>query len=88
MMPIAFCNGLIIGKTYDSGATFKNEKEVSILNAPQFSGHSYMEARPAIQLIFSSNTRLDVSCGLPVYGKSYSRFYPVFYLNIQRYFYF
>jgi hypothetical protein len=48
----------------------------------------YSEIRPSIQLIMNSNNRIDIGCAYPVYNRSYAHFYPLFFLNVQKYFYF
>lgn len=48
----------------------------------------YSEIRPSIQLILNSNNRIDIGCAYPFYGRSYTHFYPLFFFNIQKYFYF
>ncbi len=78
----------LMGKTFGSGQIHKNEQEVKILETDRFNGQSLMEARPALQFIFNSNTRVDLSCGFPVIGSSYARFYPAYYFNLQHFFYF
>ncbi len=78
----------LMGKSFGSGRINKNDQEVLLLQTKRFNGQSLLEARPSVQFIFSSNTRVDLSCGFPVIGASYARFYPAFYLNLQHYFYF
>jgi len=48
----------------------------------------YSEVRPSIQLILNSNNRIDIGCAYPIYSRSYTHFYPLFFFNIQKYFYF
>ncbi len=48
----------------------------------------YSEIRPSIQLILNSNNRIDVGCAYPLYNRSYAHFYPLFFFNVQKYFYF
>jgi hypothetical protein len=47
----------------------------------------YSEIRPSIQFIFNSNNRIDIGVAQPFYNKSYMHFYPMFFFNIQKYFY-
>lgn len=54
---------------------------------PVLMAGQYSEVRPAIQCIINSNTRIDLSVSLPVYQRIALRAYPVYMLNIQRYFY-
>lgn len=48
----------------------------------------FSEIKPSIQLILGSNNRIDVGCAYPIYRRSYTHFYPLFFFNIQKYFYF
>lgn len=54
---------------------------------PVLVGCLYSEVRPAIQFIINSNTRIDASVSLPIYQRIETRSYPVYMINIQRYFY-
>lgn len=47
----------------------------------------YSEIRPSVQFIFNSNNRIDIGIAQPFYGKSYLHFYPMFFFNVQKYFY-
>lgn len=58
------------------------------IQTPLLQSGSYVEMHPGIQAIFNSNLRVDFSVGFPMINKSYVRFYPVFMLGVQRYFYF
>ena len=78
----------LLGKTYGKGSMYKNDTLVSLFEAPAYGANSYLEGRPSLQFIFNSNTRIDLSCALPILGRTLGRSYPTFYFNIQRYFYF
>ena len=77
-----------IGKAYQGAFILNNEKEISIADVPAMQKGNYVEFRPAVQLIFQSNLRMDISMGMPFIRRSYVRTYPVYYFTIQRYFYF
>ncbi len=55
----------------------------------------YLEARPGIQFIFNSNTRIDLSLATTIpdgyggylLGHSYTRMYPAYFINFQHYFF-
>jgi hypothetical protein len=76
-----------LGKTYDAAEIHCMGEKVIIDNVPALSAGSYMELRPALQFIFWSNTRLDLSSSFLIHGDSYTKLYPVFYFNLQHYFY-
>ena len=77
-----------IGKAYQGALILNNEKQITISNVPALEKGNYVEFRPSVQFIFQSNLRLDLSMGMPFIGRSYVRTYPVYYLTLQRYFYF
>ena len=58
------------------------------INTPLLEAGYYLEVHPGIQGIFNSNLRVDFSVGFPLINRSYAHFYPIFYLGIQRYFFF
>jgi hypothetical protein len=47
--------------------------------------NSYTELRYSLQFIFHSKTRIDLGSAFPVYNKSYLNFYPLFFINFQKY---
>ncbi|XZF16157.1 hypothetical protein ACTHGU_08460 [Chitinophagaceae bacterium MMS25-I14] len=83
-----------IGKSYESAKVYFDNlgqpgtpyqvvgSGQTVLNA----GH-YIELHPGLQAIIQSNLRLDVSVGFPIVNRSYTRYYPVYTLGIQRYFF-
>ena len=80
-----------LGKTYgaadvtqhDGIESYKIPNTIAILR-----GGSYMEASPGVQFIIRSSVRVDVSVGLPLGDGSYLHEYPLYYLAVQRYFFF
>ena len=78
-----------IGKAYQQAKVYQYGGISSVpIQTPLLRGGNYIEIHPGIQTIFNSNLRIDFSVGLPFINKSYTRFYPVYMLGIQRYFYF
>jgi len=76
-----------IGETYKASAVSQNGRMVNASDAPSFSNGSYLEARPGIQFILLSNTRIDFSVGALVAGHSWERSYPLYYFNLLHIFY-
>lgn len=78
----------LLGKAYEA-AKVTQYGNVSIpINTPLLAAGHYVEAAPGVQCIFKSNLRVDLSVKLPMINKSYARFYPLFWVGVQRYFYF
>ena len=75
-----------MGKTYESARVFQNGSEVPI-ETDLLKAGNYIDVHPGVQFIFTANTRLDLSMGLPLLQRSYTHFYPYFYIALQRYFY-
>ncbi len=81
----------LLGRTYgaadvtehDGVVTYKIPNTISILK-----GGSYAEISPGIQFIIRSSVRVDVSVGLPMVSSSYLHDYPLYYIGLQRYFFF
>lgn len=77
-----------MGKKYDAAKIEYQGQPVWTDDVLPLSSGNYIEFRPSLQFIIKSNLRLDLSAAFPMAGRSYVRVYPVYYLNIQRYFYF
>jgi len=77
-----------VGKTYQGAKVYSKSKEIAIANVPALEGGSYLEIRPSIQFIFNSNLRIDFSYGRPIINRSYVHSYPLYFITLQRYFYF
>lgn len=74
-----------IGKAYEA-ATVTQYGYVNVpIQTPLLDKGNYVEIHPSIQAIFDSNMRVDFSVGLPLIKRSYARFYPVYYIGVQRY---
>ncbi len=58
------------------------------IQTPLLQAGNYLEVHQGVQAIFNSNLRIDLSIGFPLINKSYARFYPIYMIGIQRYFYF
>jgi hypothetical protein len=83
-----------IGKSYTAGRVFLENPgapgasyEITGTALSVFAPNTYIELHPGIQAIIRSNLRLDFSAGFPLLSRSYTRYYPVFTLGIQRYFF-
>ena len=77
------------GKSYEKARVYQYGGVVEVpIQTPLLQAGNYVEAHPGLQFIFHSNLRIDLSAGFPLINKSYTRFYPMYTLAIQRYFYF
>lgn len=78
----------LVGKTYEKAKIYTKSREVMIADVPALESGSYLEIRPSVQFIFNSNLRIDFSYGRPIYNRSYVHSYPLYFITLQRYFYF
>jgi hypothetical protein len=76
-----------MGKSYDKAKVVQNNTEIEPKTDLLLSGN-YVEMHPGIQFIINSNLRIDFTVGFPIVNKSFARFYPIYMLGVQRYFYF
>lgn len=76
----------LMGKSYESAEVKQNGIDVLPQTELLLKGN-YLEAHPGLQFIFNSNSRLDFAVGFPVINKSFARFYPVFMVGVQHYFF-
>lgn len=76
-----------LGKSFGDAKINQNGNEVIPETELLLAGH-YVEVHPALQFIFNSNLRVDLSVGFPLINKSLARFYPIYSVGIQRYFFF
>lgn len=81
-----------LGKSYSTGRVFvgnlggnQSTYELTGTALTAFKAHTYIEWHPSVQLIFNSNLRVDLGAGFPMINRSYTRFYPIYTLGIQRY---
>lgn len=77
-----------IGKSYGGAEVISNGKKILISNVPALEAGNYIEIRPSVQFIFQSNFRIDLSMARPIVNRSHVRVAPVYFVTIQRYFYF
>ncbi|MBL0137705.1 MAG: hypothetical protein IPP86_04130 [Bacteroidetes bacterium] len=75
-----------LGKSYQAAKVTQNDVDIQPRTELLQAGH-YVEFHPSIQAILNSNMRIDFSVGVPMIKKSYARFYPVYMIGIQRYFF-
>lgn len=76
----------LIGRSYE-GAKITQNGEVAEIASPALMAGNYIEARPGIQKIFNSNTRLDLSIGFDLSNRSWIHFTPLYTVGLQHYFY-
>ncbi len=77
-----------MGKAYQEARVYQYGDVPVPIQTPLLQAGNYIEAHPGIQAIFNSNTRVDFTVGFPLINRAYTRFYPVYMLGVQRYFYF
>jgi hypothetical protein len=77
-----------VGKMYGGAEIYRNDKKVLITDVPALEGGGYVEFRPSIQFIFHSNLRIDLSMGKSILNHSYTHSSSMYYITLQRYFYF
>jgi hypothetical protein len=78
----------LIGKAYEAAAVTQYGNLSIPINTPLLDKGNYIDIAPGVQCIIKSNLRIDFSVRLPMISKSYARFYPMFVVGVQRYFYF
>jgi hypothetical protein len=76
-----------MGRAFQGAQVWLDGKPVNLVGAPSLEEGHYLELRPSLQFIFWSNTRCDFSSSFLLLGESFTKFYPVFYFNLQHYFY-
>ncbi|MGP8214672.1 MAG: hypothetical protein ACLQQ4_03830 [Bacteroidia bacterium] len=72
-----------MGESYGAASITKKGEAVFSADVPSLSKGSYLEARPGLQFIFGSNTRLSFSPAFPLINRSYAKTYPVYYVYLQ-----
>jgi hypothetical protein len=77
----------LLGKAYEAATVFQYGDLPIPINTPLLASGNYVNIAPGIQCIIKSNLRIDLSMKYPLIHKSYSTFYPVVQLGLQRYFY-
>lgn len=86
----------LLGRAYEAasityrGQTFTNSRFLLAGDPYSYATlirGNYIELRPALQFIFKSKTRVDLGASFPVYNKSYLYYYPLFFVNVQKYFF-
>ena len=75
------------GKSYEGARVFQDGQELETQSNSLKAGH-YVEVHPGVQKIINSNLRIDFSVGFNLINKSYARFYPLYMIGVQRYFFF
>ncbi len=77
-----------IGESFGAAEISKKGIPVYSGTVPSLGKQSYLEARPGLQFIFSSNTRISFSPAFRLINYSYTKTYPVYYLYLQHDFFF
>ncbi len=79
-----------LGRSYGPAHVTQKDGTVTsyIANTPFLSGGTYMDISPGVQLIIKSSVRVDLSVGLPFINSSFIHQYPLYYIGLQRYFFF
>ncbi|MEI7802741.1 MAG: hypothetical protein WCI97_08875 [Bacteroidota bacterium] len=76
----------LAGKSYEAAKIFQYNLPIEIQSKALGAGH-YIDVQPGIQKIYNSNFRIDFSVCLHLVNHSYSHFYPMYMIGVQRYFY-
>ncbi len=76
-----------MGKSYGEAKVVQNGTEIPN-NTELLKSGNYVEIHPAVQFIIKSNLRIEASVGFPLINESYAKFYPIYMIGLQRYFYF
>lgn len=74
-----------MGKSYEAAKVTQFGYVNVPIQTPLLAAGNYVEIHPSIQAIFDSNLRIDFSVGFPLINQSYARFYPIYYVAVQRY---
>lgn len=78
----------LLGKYSSKGNITQNGEIVFIgQDTPGLRANNYIEAHPGVQFIFNSNTRLDLGMGFPLLNRTFRHTYPLYFVQIQHYFY-
>ncbi|MCS6823895.1 MAG: hypothetical protein NZ529_06330 [Cytophagaceae bacterium] len=84
-----------IGKQYESAQIYYDGKPYDQTILKEYDRYGYMslqrgayvDAKPSVQFIFKSTTRLDVGMAWPLYKRSFNHTYPLLYLSFQKLFF-
>ncbi|MEP7169039.1 MAG: hypothetical protein ABI855_06665 [Bacteroidota bacterium] len=74
------------GKAYKGAKVYQYDLPVEVATNALNKGY-YVDIQPGIQKIYNSNLRIDFSVSLNLLNRSYSHFYPMYMLGLQKYFY-
>ena len=79
-----------IGRSYGAAQVTQQDGTVTtrIANTSFLNAGNYIDVSPGLQWIIKSTLRIDVSVGLPLVNSSFIHQYPMYYIALQRYFYF
>lgn len=76
-----------MNKIYGKAEYVHHDIKINEKYYPLLRGSHYSEVRPAVQFIINSNTRIDASVSLLIHQFIGIRRYPVYMINLQRYFF-
>ena len=79
-----------LGKSYGAAQVTQKDGVITdhIPNTAFLKAYNYMDINPGIQWIIKSSLRIDVSVGFPLINSSFLHEYPIYYIGLQRYFFF
>ncbi len=79
-----------LGRSYGAAAVTQQDGVVTdhIPNTPFLKAGNYVDINPGVQWIIKSSLRIDVSVGFPLINSSFIHQYPLYYIGLQRYFFF
>lgn len=85
----------VLNKTYGDSKMYINDVQYDYnlfrIFEPRvyesLTANAYSEVRPSVQFVFNSTQRLDLGLALPVYSRSYLYYYPLYFLQFQKYFF-
>ena len=79
-----------LGRSYGAAQVTQQDGTITnhIPNTPFLSAGNYVDLSPGIQVIIKSSVRVDVSVGFPLINSSFIHQYPLYYIGLQRYFFF
>ena len=79
-----------LGRSYSAAQVTQQDGVITdhIPNTPFLKADNYVDINPGVQWIIKSSLRIDMSVGLPLVNSSFIHQYPLYYIGLQRYFFF
>jgi len=76
-------------KVYEQDGPFAGAIVYDIpITTPILKAGSYLDINPGIQCLINSTYRIDLSATFQFIGESYTHLYPLYFIGVQRYFFF